>query len=442
MLQEDRRPVRLDGARGPLTRAASDKILADLRQRSPQSDVLERHIAVEEAVAGNPLTIGNQVTLLEDGAKTYAAMLQAIRGAKRSVHMESYIFESDDVGREFAEALKERKRAGVTVRLIVDGVGSIGTPIAFFQDLADAGVEVAIFNPVSAGTVLSKGTELQKRDHRKLTVVDGQVAFLGGINISGVYTPEGVGGQRGGIAGSAGGGNQPFDKRAWRDTQVRIEGLVVEDFQRGFLAMWDRVTQEHLSADKSQFPTLAPRGTQVVRAVESSPREGGNAMYVTLISAIENAERKVTITMAYFVPHDALLQALKAAARRGVQVRILLPSRTDNWLVLYAGRAYYEDLLEAGVKIYERENRLLHAKTATIDEVWSTVGSTNLDWRSLAYNDEINAVVLGKEFALQMEADFQRDLGYSTEITRESWAHRPLADRVRETAARAWAYML
>ena len=146
--------------------------------------------------------------------------------------------------------------------------------------------------------------------------------------------------------------------------------------------------------------------------------------------------------MAYFVPHDALLEALKAAARRGVEVRILLPSRTDNWLVLNAGRAYYDELLAAGVKLYERKNRLLHAKTATIDGVWSTVGSTNLDWRSLAYNDEVNAVVLGPEFAAQLERSFEADLRNSTEITREAWAKRPVADRAKEAIARSWALLL
>ena len=442
MLQAERAPVRLEGARGPLGRAESERILAALKQRAPNSGLLERHIAVEEAIAGNRLNVGNQVTLLEDGRQTYAAMLQAIHAAKASVHMESYIFESDEVGQEFADALKERKRAGVTVRLVVDGVGSIGTPIAFFQDLADAGVEVAIFNPVNAGTVLAKGLALQKRDHRKLMVVDGRVAFLGGINISGVYTPEGVGAQRGGAAGSAGGGDRPFDQRPWRDTQVRVEGPVVEDFQKGFLAIWARVTGEKAIAGPAVYPALTAKGSQLVRAVEGSPTAGANAMYMALVSAISNAEQRVTITMAYFVPHDALLEALEAAARRGVDVRILLPSRTDNWLVLYAGRAYYEDLLEAGVKLYERENRLLHAKTATIDGVWSTVGSTNLDWRSLVYNEELNAVVLGPEFAAQLERDFANDLSHSKAITREGWAQRPLADRMREAAARAWAQLL
>lgn len=441
MLQTER--VRLEGARGPLTRAQSEQVLAKLRASSPDSAILERHIAVEEALAGTPLTIGNKVTLLQDGSATYRAMLAAIAGARDHIHMESYIFEADEVGKEFAQALAARRKAGVEVRLVYDSVGSLGTPKEFFKDMTDQGIEVIEFNPVTAGKVLTQGLALQRRNHRKLTVVDGRVAFLGGINISGVYTPGGLRAQRGGIGGSAGEGEgKPFDERPWRDTQVRIEGPVVDDFQRSFLKIWARLKREPVSADKRYFPQLSNVGPQVVRALEGSPDDGANALYVALISAIESAESEVRITMAYFVPHQQLLAALVQAAQRGVKVQLLLPSRTDNWMVLAAGRSYYEDMLEAGVKIYERNSRLLHSKTATVDGVWSTVGSTNLDWRSLVYNDEINAVVLGSEFAAQMDASFERDLKDSAEITREAWRNRALTDRLREITARAIAQTL
>jgi len=341
------------------------------------------------------------------------------------------------------------------VRLVVDAVGSMHTPPEFLKGLRDAGVKVAVYNPINAGTVLARGLEVQKRDHRKLTVVDGTVAFLGGINISGKYTPGGIGGQRGGVAGSQGGGSsggapsggtrapRDFEQRPWRDTQVRLEGPVVSDLEKSFLRIWSDTTHDAEPDAASYSPPVPARGNHLVRVVEGVPgRQDANAMYVDLISAIDNAEKSVTITMAYFVPHDALLESLQAAARRGLAVRILLPSRTDSWLVLYAGRAYYEDLLEAGVRLYERENRLLHAKTATIDGVWSTVGSTNLDWRSLAYNEELNAVVLGADFARALEDDFAGDLRHSKEITREAWAHRGVADRTKEMLARAWALLL
>ena len=436
MLQQERAAPRLEGASGPLSREQSERILADLKRRSPESGVLERHVAVEEAIAGNPLTIGNRATLLQDGPQTYAAMLQAIRAARHHVHLEFYIFDDDEIGRQFAEALLERRRAGVQVRVIVDAVGSMKTPKEFFERLASQGVEVAVFNPINPGTVLTQGLMLQRRDHRKLVVTDGRVAFLGGINISGVYSPYGSGGS------GPSQGEKGKDERPWRDTQVRIEGPVVEDLQRSFLAMWGRLHKQPPLEDRAFYPGLSRVGNHLVRAVEGSPDRGANALYVALISAVQNAEASVRITMAYFVPHDALLGALEDAARRGVRVEILLPSKSDNWLVLSAGRSYYDELLEAGVRLYERRDRVLHSKTASVDGVWSTVGSTNLDWRSLAYNDELNAVVLSPEFAAQLDAAFARDLAQSDEITREAWADRPAADRLRESIARAWALLL
>jgi cardiolipin synthase len=447
--------VRIEGARGPLSKAQSDAILAKLKAKSPQNSILDKHIAIEESLTDNPLTAGNQVTLLEDGKATYTAMLAALRAAKSTINMEAYIFEDDDIGNEFASVLKARAQAGVKVRLIYDSVGSIKTPKEFFADMATAGIQVVEFNPLSAQTVLKSGPlALNHRDHCKLTVVDGKVAFLGGINISGVYGSLGPSGSGSGSAiGSSGSKakpgkdydpkDPPFDKRPWRDTQVRVEGPAVADLQRSFLDHWNEQKKEDLSKDKLFFPSLAAQGPSVVRVIAGEPSDKGfNAVYLTVISAIDNAEADVRITMAYFVPHEELLRALKDAARRGVDVRLILPSRTDSWLVFQAGRSYYQDLLEAGVKIYERKTRLLHAKTATIDGVWSTVGSTNLDWRSLVDNKELNAVVLGPEFATQMNAVFEKDIGNSTAITPEDWAHRGIEDRIKESAARAWSRLL
>jgi cardiolipin synthase len=437
--------VRLEGSRGALTHAQSQKIIEELKRRSPETGILDRHVAVEEALSGNPLSVGNKVIPLEDGQQTYTQMLNEIKGAKHHVHMEMYIFEDDEVGQLFAVAMKARASAGVRVRLIYDSVGSINTPKSFFKDMADAGVEVVEFNPVNPVNVLTGGLRLQRRDHRKLVVIDGRVAILGGINISDVYGSVSSGGRRSGgsqTSGGSGGDDPPFEKRPWRDLQVRIDGPVVADLQRAFIKQWQR-TKKELLDDKAYFPPLKPEGVHVVRAVETSPAEQGvNTLYLALISAIESAETEVLITNAYFVPHPQLLEALRDAARRGVDVKLILPSKTDHALVYHAGRSYYEDLLETGVKIFERKTRMLHSKSAVIDGVWSTVGSTNLDWRSLVYNDELNAVVLGPEFARQMNAVFAKDLANSEEITRDQWARRPLKDRLKEVSARAWAYLL
>jgi cardiolipin synthase len=190
------------------------------------------------------------------------------------------------------------------------------------------------------------------------------------------------------------------------------------------------------------LPQLANRGKEVVGAVGSSPDEPYSLIYATLISAIGSAETSVHLTNAYFVPDPQLLAALKDAVQRGVDVKIILPSKTDSWPVFYAGRSYYSELLDAGVHIYERRDALLHAKTALIDGVWSTIGSTNLDWRSFLHNEEVNAIILGQEFGAQMRAAFEADLVSSRPITLEEWAQRSLSNRLKEMAARIWEYWL
>jgi len=180
----------------------------------------------------------------------------------------------------------------------------------------------------------------------------------------------------------------------------------------------------------------------VVRLLESAAHEEPNRLYVALVSAIDSAQTEVIVMNAYFVPHPDLMAALERAAKRGVDVKLILPAKSDNPLVYYAGRSYYEDLLEAGVKIFEREARFVHAKSAMVDSVWCTIGSTNLDWRSLVYNDELNAVILSPDFATQMRGVFDQDFAISHLLTTESWSKRSLTDRIKEQGARLWATLL
>ena len=427
------RPVRVQGAHGPLSAARSKAILDGLKSRSSDSDsdIFSRHLALEEALAGSPLVAGNKVVLLQDGATTYAAMFAAIRDARDHINMETYILDDDEIGRRFADALLARQQRGVQVNLIHDAVGSLGTPREYFQRLADGGVRVLEYGPVNPLTARA-GWNVNQRDHRKLLVVDGRVAFLGGINISGVY--------------STGGSLRQSSRRRgsdlpWRDTHLQIEGPVVAEFQKLFIETWERQKGERL-APRNYFPPPVPRGKEVVRSLGGSPEEPFSAIYATLISAIENAETEVLLTNAYFAPDPQLRAALKAAVKRGVDVRLLLPSATDSALIFHAGRSYYDELLRAGVKIYERREALLHSKTALIDGVWSSVGSTNLDWRSFLHNLELNAVVLGPEFGAQMRTAFDRDLAASTPISLGQWERRGLDLRLKETFSRLWEYWL
>ena len=426
-----RPPVPLAGAQGPLSAAQSRALLAGLGRLGPDSGIFERHLAVEEALVGSPLTTGNAVQLLQDGPATYRAMLDAIVGARHHIHLETYIFDDDDVGQRFVQALIDKQRQGVQVRVIRDSVGTLGVPPAFFQRLLDAGVRVLEFNPANPLTA-RKDWVLNQRDHRKLLIVDGQTAFLGGINISSVYS--GGSSAQGMLARPAG---QP----AWRDTDLQLQGPAVAELQKLFLATWAAQQGEPL-ADAQHFPPMKAPGRLVVRVIASSPEEPFSLIYATLLSAIASAETSVHLTNAYFVPDPQLLAALEAAAARGVDVRLVLPSQTDAWVVFHAGRSHYERLLRAGVKIHERRGVVLHAKTVLVDGVWATVGSTNLDWRSFLHNHELNAVVLGAEFGAQVQAMFAADLAASDAISLEDWLRRPPAQRVKEGLALVWAYWL
>jgi cardiolipin synthase A/B len=424
-------PVPVDGPRGPLSAARSAEIIARLQRGAPDTDLFTRHLAVEEAIVGSPLTTGNAVRLLQDGPATYSAMLGAIEAAQDHVHLETYIFDDDDVGRRFADLLIQKQQAGVQVAVIRDGVGTLGTGAGFFQRMTDGGIAVVEFNPVNPLDTRTKW-ELNSRDHRKLLVVDGRVAFMGGINISSVYS-----------GGSAAKGMRarPAGALAWRDTHLELRGPVVAELQKLFLASWETAAGGPL-APRTLFPTGETAGRHVVRAIGSSPQEEFSQIYATLLSAIGSAATSVHLTNAYFVPDPQLLAALDAAAARGVSVRLVLPGESDSALVLHAGRSYYADLLRAGVRIYERHGAILHSKTALIDGVWATVGSTNLDWRSFLHNYELNVVVLGTEFGAELQAMFARDLAQSREITLETWQQRGVVPRIKESFARLWKYWL
>ncbi|BAN47037.1 cardiolipin synthase [Metapseudomonas resinovorans] len=424
-------PVQVDGAGGPLSDAQSKAILDRLKASGMATDIFGLHLAVEEALVGSPLTTGNHVELLQDGPATYAAMFAAIDGARDHINMETYILEGDETGQRFADALIAKQRSGVQVNLIYDSVGTLGTPPEFFARLKEAGIRLVEFNPVNPMTAKA-GWELNQRDHRKLLIVDGRVAILGGVNISGVYS--------GGSFGSSRGRGEGEDL-PWRDTDLRLEGPVVADLQKLFISTWDRQKGGEL-VKRHYFPPLEPKGKEVVRAIGSSPEEPYSQIYATLISALHSAQSEIWLTSAYFVPDPQLLDALKQAVARGVDVRLVVPSSTDSWLVFHAGRAYYSELLEAGVRIYERRDALLHVKAGVIDGVWSTVGSTNLDWRSFLHNQEVNVVVLGADFGERMRQAFLYDVKGSEELTAEKWRKRPVSARMSERIGRVWEYWL
>jgi len=431
-------PVRnptIVSASGELPDAKKQALLEGLAAKAGPTDILARHIAAEEAISGRPLVAGNKVVLLDDGPATMRAMMAAIEAARQHVNLETYIFEADEVGNKLADLLIRKKAAGVAVNLIYDSVGSMDTPKEFFDRLRAAGINVLEFNPVNPARARGEW-DINQRDHRKILVVDGRIAFTGGVNISKVY------GKSSFLQGRRH-APPPKDAKeaAWRDTHMQIEGPVVAEFQKLFLDTWQRRAGTALP-DANFFPPLKPVGTALVRAIGSTPDKEDFAVYKTYISAFAHADKTIHLTTAYFVPDRQVVQAMVDAARRGVDVRIIFPSFSDVGLMLHAGRSYYDELLAAGIKVYERNAAMLHAKTAVIDGVWSTIGSTNIDMRSFLHNDEVNAVVLSAEFAARMEALFERDLRESVEITAEEWSRRGVRSRLREWAVRIFEYWL
>lgn len=389
--------------------------------------------AMEEAATGKPLIAGNKVTLLYDGPQTMAAMMAAIHSAQDHINFETYIFDQDEIGIRFAEALIARQRAGVQVNIIYDSVGTIGTPQLFFDKMRDAGIRLLAFNPINP--LRLKGPwEPNNRDHRKILVVDGRIAFTGGVNISSTYANSSL------FRSKARAKAQNNSKVGWRDTHIKIEGPAVAALQWLFLDTWMREKSPDL-ADSNFFPVLTNVGDKLLRVLASEP-DGDNDIYKAYLLAIQEAKKTIHITCAYFVPDAAILEALSDAARRGVEVVIILPGVSDNSLVFHATRSFYTEMLSKGIKIYQLQIAVLHAKTAVIDQVWATVGSTNIDARSFLHNNEINVVVFGAEFGLSMENAFTEDLRFSVEMTTEQWARRPLQNKLREWFARRFAYWL
>ncbi|GFO61477.1 cardiolipin synthase B [Geomonas silvestris] len=414
------RSPQIDSANGPVSARNSKAIMARLKSSVAPTDLVERYSAVVESVSDSPMTKGNKVSLLADGKATYAAMFKALQGAKGHINLESFIIEDDETGRKFADLLLKKQLEGVAVHIIYDSVGSLSTPAAFFQRLTDAGAQVVGFNPLSP--LEDRDTwSLTHRDHRKILIVDGKLAIIGGVNISKVYSS----GYRRGHQKSA---KAPIH---WRDTDVQIEGPAVAELQKLFLDTWLRQKGPAL-AKGNFFPELKEQGSALVRVAGSTPGETNRIPFVIYVSAISFAEHSIHLTNSYFIPDQQIEKALIEAAGRGVDVKLMLPGITDSKLALYAQRHHYAALLKGGVRVYEHKSSLLHAKTAVIDGVWSTVGSTNLDYLSLLGNDEVNAVILSKEFALQMEEMFTRDLAESTPILREQWEKRPLLPRFGE----------
>jgi cardiolipin synthase len=407
-----------------IEQAAGAQQATTRKQLDELSDAVRRAIPV-------PLTSGNQVTPLIDGPAAFTAMNAAIDAARTSIHVETYLFSADNLGRAFAERLMRKAREGVEVRLIYDAVGSIETPDNLFDELRAAGVQVAKFRPLNLIKTLP--WRYHNRDHRKLLVVDGRVAFTGGLNISGAY--------------AAGSISHPGPDRglttAWRDTHVQIEGPAAQQFQTIFLETWTRLGSEVDSHAAKYFPISPAYGGNLVAAVVSNgARQRNEDIYTAYLAAVKHASREILITQAYFAPPPDLTKALFDAVKRGVDVRVLLPGFTDSSPVFYASHAGYDNYLQHGVRLYIKMDALLHAKTMVIDGALSVIGTANLDYRSFLHNNEVTALIIGKEVADRMRAVFKRDIADAHELTLTEWRKRSPTERLKETLSHWFNYWL
>lgn len=414
----------------PEASAASVRAIDALAQRTG-TNLLERHVAETAQILGTPIVAGNSARLLVDGPQTHAQMFASIAAARDHINLVSYIIDDDETGARLADALIERRQAGVVVNLMYDSVGSMATPTEWFDRLREAGISVCEFNPVNPSR-LRRAWRVNNRDHRKILVVDARTGFAGGVNVSDVYAAGSFGSAR----------RRQSADIPWRDTHVMIKGPAVADLQRSFTDRWTQQRCADLGDTGRYFPELADAGRLPVRIVAGGPGHETADHYRALISAFEHAEQRILITCGYFVPDPGMRDVLIRAARRGVDVRLLLPSISDFWAPIEAGRSHYAALLAAGVRINERTGALLHAKTAVVDGVWSTIGSTNLDFRSFLHNEEANVIVFDDGFAAELERLFARDLDRSTEIRADEWARRGIVPRLRQWFARQFEYLL
>lgn len=356
---------------------------------------------------------GNDVRFLLGAQDTYDAQLEAIEQAKDHIHLEYYIFWPDKTGRRFLDALVAAARRGVRVRLLYDGFGSRALGRRVLAPLREAGGHVAKFFPLDP---IRRAWSINLRNHRKIMVVDGRVGFTGGINIGDQFLP-------------------------WRDIHLRIEGPAVAHLQTVFVQDWFFVTRFEL-VDPAFFPEVDAHGESVLQIVQSGPDRTVDAVHRLFFGAIASARERVRITTPYFVPDRALLVALQTAAMRGLDVRLILPSESNHRVTFHAGRAFYDELLGAGVHIHECQEEFVHTKAMTVDGQLATVGSANVDVRSFRLNFELIAVLWDPHVVDGLDAIFEADLTRTKEVSLDQWRKRGLGTRLKEGVGRLCAPLL
>jgi len=416
-------------ARRRIRRQVSRKLVLEavgtMNEISTESPMRHREqLARIAIVAGeSPPLRADALELYLDGAAMYAAMASAIAAAKHHVHVEFYIWENDRIGVKLRDQLVERARAGVAVRVIVDGTGASSVRGKFFAPLVAAGGHVAWFNPIRLFRIRRPRADF--RTHRKIVICDGRVGLTGGMNIADDHSAEFVG------------------ERAWRDTHLRIEGSAVRALQRVFVEDWLFASEEMLQiSDEELFPVPQAVGPEVVQIVASGPDLDVFAIHKVFFAAINQAVKRVWLTTPYLVPDEAIQTALVSAAMRGIDVRLIVPSKSDSKLVDLAARSFYPELLDSGARIHEYQPCFIHAKTFVVDDDVAIIGTANLDNRSFRLDFEVVAVVYGDEFTAKLAAAFEHDLTHCIEITQQAVGRQRFLTRLGQGVARLLSPLL
>jgi cardiolipin synthase len=376
-----------------------------VRQYDASDPQFRRSLGV---LLGPPIVEGNKIEVLLNGDQIFPAMLDAIRHAEKTITFETYIYWSESIGKEFADALSERARSGVKVHVLLDFIGSIKMDQKQIDDMKAAGVQIQRYHK----PVWWKLARLNNRTHRKLLIVDGKVGFTGGVGIADQWR-----------------GNAQ-DENHWRDTHFRVEGPVVGQMQAVFTDNWTKATGVVLDGDE-YFPALQKTGSLAAQMFSSSPTGGSESMHLMYLMAITAARKTIDLSSSYFVPDELAVKALVAAAKRGVRVRIITPGKyIDSDLVRHASRERWGSLLAAGVRIAEYQPTMYHVKALVVDSQLVSVGSTNFDNRSFSINDEANLNVMDPEFARAQAAIFDDDWRRARPISLERWQDRPLLEKL------------
>ena len=368
----------------------------------------------------SPLTLKNDIEILKNGNEKFPKLIQDIKAAMHHIHLEYYIVKDDDIGSQVLNELCDKAKAGVEVRLIYDSVGS-KISVAMKQKLDESGVVHHAFMPV----LFSKFTgKMNYRNHRKIAVIDGVIAYVGGINIADEYL------------------NNEKSQYFWRDTHLRIEGEAVKSLQIYFLTTWDFVTKANIKVTKAYFPDNNCKGNVALQIAASGPDTDWANIMEAIFTAITTADDYVYITTPYFVPNDEIITALQVASKSGVDVKLIIPKNSDSWIVKHATNSYLEKLLEVDIEVYRYKKGFVHAKTMVVDDVFSTIGTSNMDYRSFNINFEVNAFIYDIKNSKILKRHFLEDLKNCEKIDHKRWLDRPKFEKIKESYCRLWAPLI